>query len=57
MLGSEILVAPVLKKGQFKTKLRLPKGNWIADDGTEYEGGKEIEIHTPIERLPYFKLK
>lgn len=55
MLGDKYLVAPVLKKGQFKKIIKLPKGKWKADDENVYEGGNVIEIDTPLERLAYFE--
>lgn len=55
VLGNDILVAPVMEKGLRSRKVILPKGNWIADDGTKYKGGKTIEISVPLERLPYFR--
>ena len=53
MLGENILVAPVLKKGQYKRKLVLPEGEWLGDDGNLESGTTEIDV--PIERLPYYK--
>ena len=54
MLGSDMLVAPVLVKGATTRDVRLPEGRWLADDGTEYEGGQTITVDAPLERLPYF---
>ncbi len=54
MLGSDILVAPVLVKGARTRDVILPKGRWLADDGVEYEGGQTITVDAPLERLPYF---
>ena len=54
MLGSEILVAPVMKKGDEKRAVVLPAGRWTYCDGREYEGGKTVEVDAPIEVLPYF---
>lgn len=55
VLGNNIIVAPVVEKGVRSRKVVLPKGNWLAEDGTKYKGGKTIEITVPLERLPYFK--
>jgi len=55
MLGSEILVAPVLTKGAVTRDVKLPQGKWLADDGTTYEGGQTVTVDAPLERLPYFK--
>lgn len=57
MLGNHILVAPVVKKGERKRKVMLPKGRWIAENGKTYRGGRTIEIEVPLSRLPYFTKK
>ena len=56
LLGSEYLVAPVLKKGAVTKKVVLPNGKWQdQNDGTIYEGNQTIEVNAPINVLPYFK--
>lgn len=55
VLGNDIIVAPVTEKGERSRKVVLPKGNWKADDGNTYKGGKTIEVSVPLERLPYFR--
>ena len=57
LLGSDILVAPVLEKGARTRRVHIPPGTWKADDGTIFDGPKEIKIPTPLERLPYFVRK
>ncbi len=53
MLGSDILVAPVLKKGVRERYVKLPKGEWRGADGTVYtESGI---IPSPLETLLYLK--
>jgi len=54
MLGDQILVAPVIKKGMRKREVVLPKGKWKADNGETFRGGRTIEIEVPLRRLPYF---
>ena len=55
MLGDKYLVSPVVEKGQFSKKIKLPQGKWeYVYDGKTYEGGKEYEFKTPVEILPYF---
>jgi len=54
MLGDEILVAPVVKKGGRSRSVVLPKGKWKSDEGKIIRGGKTIEITVPLDRLPYF---
>ena len=55
VLGSDIIVAPVVEKGVRLRSVVLPKGEWQAEDGKKYKGGKTIEVSVPLERLPYFK--
>lgn len=55
VLGNDIVVAPVTKKGARSRTVVLPIGNWKADDGATYRGGKTIEVSVPLERLPYFR--
>ncbi len=57
MLGEEILVAPVITKGERVRKVVLPKGNWLGFDGKKYEGEKTYNIPVTISDLPYFVLK
>lgn len=54
LLGSDMLVAPVIEKGQTVRQVILPEGKWIYRDGTEYCGGRTVEVPAPIEVLPYF---
>lgn len=56
VLGNTIIVAPVVKKGARSRTVLLPAGEWKADDGKVYKGGKEIMVSVPLARLPYFKL-
>lgn len=56
LLGEDILVAPVVTKGTRSRSVILPKGKWLADDGTTYTGKQTITIDVPLKRLPYFKL-
>lgn len=55
MLGTEILVAPVVRKGDRKRSVVLPPGDWKAEDGTRYSGPATIKIDVPLERLPWFQ--
>lgn len=55
MLGSRILVAPMVYQGT-RRDVVLPKGTWLADDGTTYTGGQTISIDVPLDRIPYFRL-
>ena len=55
MFGSDTLVAPVIVKGQFERKVKLPKGKWEYIDGTVYEGGCEVTVPAPLDVIPVFK--
>ena len=54
MLGDEILVTPVVKKGERRRKVVLPKGKWRNEKNKTFRGGRTIEIEVPLSRLPYF---
>lgn len=54
MMGTGLLVAPVLEKGLKTRKVALPPGTWRADDGSVYSGDQMIEVDAPIDRLPHF---
>ena len=54
MLGSDVLVAPVYKKGERTRTLTLPEGIWSDDCDIVYLGGREITVEAPVGRLPYF---
>lgn len=54
MLGEDILVAPVLEKGQTKREVPLPVGNWKYVDGTVYEGGRTVTLDVDLFSIPYF---
>ena len=54
MMGSGLLVAPVVEKGATSRKVVLPPGRWTADDGAVFDGPAVVEVAAPLERLPYF---
>jgi alpha-glucosidase len=57
MLGSNILVAPVVDAGNKRT-IVLPKGKWVdVNHGKTINGGRTIEINVPIDELPVFTRK
>jgi alpha-glucosidase (family GH31 glycosyl hydrolase) len=57
MLGRQLLVAPVLEKGD-KWSLYLPQGKWIHYwTGKEYPGGQTVTVNAPLygkDGLPLF---
>ena len=55
MLGEDILVVPILKKGEFEKDIVFPKGTWRDEDGNTYEGGMTHRVQTPIERLAWYR--
>ena len=57
MMGTDLLVAPVVEKGQTERKVVIPPGTWIADDGETVVGPKTVTVKTPLSRLPFFTLK
>ena len=56
MMGDFLLVAPVLEKGAVSRKVVIPPGKWLADDGKTVLGPAEIDVATPLSRLPHFVL-
>lgn len=54
MLGSDMLVAPVIQKGAKTRSVRLPAGKWKYCDGSEYEGGQTVVLDVDITTIPYF---
>ena len=55
VLGDDIIVAPVVKKGQFERDVKLPEGKWLSDEGKEYIGGTTITEKVPLDRLCFYK--
>lgn len=55
MLGTDILVAPVIERGAVRRSVALPGGRWRADDGAEYDGPARIVVDAPLARLPWFE--
>ncbi|MEH7009907.1 glycoside hydrolase family 31 protein [Neobacillus niacini] len=55
MLGDEILVAPVVKKGMTERSILFPSGTWQGDDGSMIQGPCQQLVHTPISRLPWYR--
>jgi alpha-glucosidase len=55
MLGSDLLVAPVVEEGATTRSVYLPPGTWFhVWTGTEHTGGTTIEIEAPIGSPPVF---
>lgn len=54
MLGSDILIAPMLTKGN-KRNVKFPKGIWIDTKGKRHKGGKTLNFDVPIDELLWFR--
>ena len=54
MLGTDLLVAPVVTKGAVTREVSLPHGRWVYVDGKVYEGSRRVTVDAPISVLPYF---
>lgn len=55
MLGSDILVAPVIEKGQTEREVVFPDGKWqLQNDQTVYSGGVHT-VKAPLSVLPWFR--
>ena len=55
LLGSDLLVAPVVKKGAVKRTAYLPEGCWrLHGRGTSYDGGASVTVDAPLGSLPWF---
>ena len=55
LFGEDLLVAPVVKDGELRRKVYLPRGSWI-DYWTDqpYVGPSKITVEAPLERIPIF---
>ncbi len=56
MLGTDMLVAPVLAPGATSRTVRLPPGQWLSADGDVIDGGRSIEVPVALETIPWFRL-
>lgn len=57
MVGSDVLVAPVLEEGATTRRVYLPRhpGGWyFFHDGSHHPGGAFAEVDAPLGRLPLF---
>lgn len=55
MLGRDILVCPVLKKGQRERDVIFPGGTWRDEEGNLYEGDSVRRLSAPLSRLLWFE--
>ncbi|MDH3520917.1 MAG: glycoside hydrolase family 31 protein [Myxococcales bacterium] len=55
LLGTCLLVAPVLERGVRERRVYLPAGHWTSwHDGARYTGPRWMAVSAPLERLPLF---
>lgn len=54
LLGSDLLVAPVLEAGVRRRAVYLPAGATWTDprDGQRYDGGRTVELAAPLDQVP-----
>jgi alpha-glucosidase len=53
LLGSSLLIAPVLEKGVVERTVLLPAGKWYDFfTAQRYEGGQMVRLAAPLERMP-----
>ena len=57
LLGTDLLVAPVLEKAARSRKIIFPPGTWKGDDGSTVSGPTELVVNAPLERLPHYRLQ
>jgi alpha-glucosidase (family GH31 glycosyl hydrolase) len=55
LLGSTILVAPVLQRGAARRAIVFPPERWIGDDGAQVIGPCTREVDAPVSRLPWYR--
>ena len=56
LLGSQLLVAPVLNKGAAVRRVVIPKGRWKSFDGQIISGPKTVDVSVSLDDLPFFEL-
>ncbi len=54
LLGNNILVAPMLQKGEGEREVFIPKGEWTDTSGKVIKGPTKIKINVPLDEIPIF---
>lgn len=59
LFGKELLVAPVVQKGDVTKEVYLPEGEWIDfnDGKTTYKGSQWVTVDAPLNVIPLFVKK
>lgn len=55
LLGSDILVAPIVTPHTVRRNVVLPAGRWTDDRGTVFDGGQTISADAPLDRVVWFR--
>jgi len=56
MLGDQLLVAPILKKGGRSRNVIFPEGKWKGADGKVYRGPDQKVVTAELHEIPVFEL-
>ena len=54
MMGTDLLVAPVVEKGVTARTVVIPPGTWKGDDGAIVKGPVRMTVDAPLSRLPHY---
>jgi alpha-glucosidase len=55
LFGDDLLVAPVIKAGEWEWRPYLPGGQWVNFwSGRVYHGPQYVTVHAPLGRIPLF---
>lgn len=55
MLGSDVLVAPMLEKGKASREVAFPKGKWRSPEGKVLKGGRTCTLPVALNQLLFFE--
>jgi len=55
LIGTDLLVAPILEPKSRQRVVEIPPGIWQSAGGTKTEGPQTITVSAELDQLPYFK--
>jgi alpha-glucosidase (family GH31 glycosyl hydrolase) len=55
MVGDDLMVAPVVRRGATTRSVVFPPGRWVGEEGSETIGPLTKDIDVPLTRLPRFR--